>query len=116
MVRPDAMSSSEDGTQVEKYEAWAQKLEQNIVDMARQRAWSWAYLVGGAVLGAGVWTFQHFVAGAIFTLGVILWITAIYITYMRTWYYQNELKRTRYELERIAESAPSAKDTNGDGA
>ena len=75
--------------------------------MARQRAWSWAYLGGGVVLGAIVWQFHHFVAGSIVTLGVILWITAIYITYMRTWYYQNELKRTRYELERIAEASPA---------
>ena len=71
--------------------------------MARQRRWSWAYLAGGGVIGAIVWRFQHFVAGSIITLGIILWITAIYITYMRTWYYQNELTRTRYEIDRLAE-------------
>ena len=102
------MSTTSDGQQqIAKYEAWATKLEENIVEMARQRAWSWAYLVGGAVVGAAVWRFHHFVAGSIVTLGIILWITAIYITYMRTWYYQNELKRTRYELERLAEASPS---------
>jgi hypothetical protein len=101
------MSAPDDKAQVDKYEAWAAKLERNIVDMARQRAWSWAYLAGGAVVGAIVWRFHHFVGGSVFTLGVILWITAIYITYMRTWYYQNELARTRYELERLAEAAPA---------
>jgi hypothetical protein len=101
-------STSDDQAQIAKYEAWAKKLEENIVEMARQRAWSWAYLIGGVVVGGVVWQFHHFVAGSIVTLGIILWITAIYITYMRTWYYQNELKRTRYELERLAEAAPSA--------
>jgi hypothetical protein len=96
----------EDTAQVEKYEAWATKLEQNILDMARQRAWSWAYLAGGAAVGAVAWRFNHFVAGSILTLGIILWITAIYITYMRTWYYRNELTRTRYELERLGEAKP----------
>ncbi len=107
------MSSTEDTAQIEKYAAWATKLEQNIVDMARQRAWSWAYLVGGAVAAGIAWTFHHFVAGSIFTLGLILWITAFYITTMRTWYYQNELKRTRYELERLVEDAPKGE---GEGA
>ena len=93
------MATDDLDAQITKYESWAAQLQANVDDMVRQRKWSWAYLGGGIVLGAIVWRFHHFVGGAIVTLGIILWITAIYITYMRTWYYQNELKRTRYEIE-----------------
>ena len=94
------MSSAD--AQIAKYQAWADKLESNIVEMAKQRAWSWAYLAGGIVLGFVAWRFNHFLGGSVFTLGLILWITALYITAMRTWYYRNELTRTRYELEQLA--------------
>lgn len=99
------MSSDDVNAQITKYESWAVQLSSNIEDMARQRKWSWAYLGGGVVLGAIAWRFHHFVGGSIVTLGIILWITAIYITYMRTWYYQNELKRTRYEIEKLLDES-----------
>ncbi len=93
--------------QIVKYEDWAAKLAENIEDMARQRRWSWAYLTGGIVAGGIGWRFNHFFGGAAFTLGLILWATALYITYMRTWYYQNELARTRLEIEKLLESSVS---------
>jgi hypothetical protein len=93
--------TSEVRVQIAKYEEWAGRLEANIQDMARQRRASWLYLLAGAALGAIVWRFHHFVGGSVFTLGLILWITAQYITYMRTWFYNNELTRTRAELDQL---------------
>ncbi len=103
-----AMGTGTGKEQLSKYEAWAAKLEANILEMARQRRWSWAYLGGGAIAMAAVWRFHHFLAGALLTLGVILWITAIYITYMRTWFYKNELTRTRDEIDRLC-AAPASR-------
>src|SRR5262245_3283144 len=90
--------------QLVKYESWAAQLEGNIEDMARQRRWYWLYLLGGLVLGAVGWHFHHFFGGAIVALGLILWSTGLYITYMRTWYYKNELTRTRIEIEKLLDS------------
>ena len=87
--------------QLAKYQSWAAQLEGNIRNMARQRRWMWLYLAGGIVFGGIGWQFHHFFGGAAFTLGVILWSTGLYVTYMRTWYYKNELARTRIEIEKL---------------
>jgi hypothetical protein len=90
--------------QLARYQSWATQLEGNIEDMARQRRWYWLYLGAGALVGGVGWQFQHFFGGAAFALGLILWSTGLYITYMRTWYYKNELARTRVEIERLLET------------
>jgi hypothetical protein len=105
-------TDSTDGVdaQITKYEDWAARLEANIEDMAKQRRLSWIYLLAGVLLGGIAWRFHHFFGGALVALGIILWITAIYITWMRTWYYRNELTRTRAEIDTLLASSetPSA--------
>ena len=95
--------------QITKYEEWAARLEANIEDMTRQRKTSWLYLVAGVALGALAWRFHHFLGGAIITLGIILWSTALYITWMRIWYYRGELTRTRLEIHKLLETAEPGK-------
>jgi hypothetical protein len=104
-MAPDNSSPPSAGVdaQIAKYAEWAARLEGNIEDMARQRRASWLYLASGGVLCAIVWRFHHFVAGSLLTLGIILWITALYITWMRTWYYRNELRRAKVEIDALLE-------------
>jgi hypothetical protein len=97
----DGEKPADRDAQLAKYESWAAQLEGNIEDMARQRRWYWLYLAGGVVVGAIGWQFHHFFGGAAVTLGIILWSTGLYITSMRTWYYKNELTRTRIEIEKL---------------
>jgi hypothetical protein len=97
--------------QIAKYEAWATRLEENIVSLTRQRS-TFFYIFYGAVAVSGIgFFFGAWLGVATFATGVMVCTAGVYISTTRTWEYQRELERTRYEVRRLrAELEPTKED------
>jgi hypothetical protein len=95
--------------QIAKYEAWATRLEENIVSLTRQRS-TFFYIFCGAIVVSGIgFFFGAWLGVATFATGLMVCVAGIYISTTRTWEYQRELERTRYEVRRLREEAEPIK-------
>jgi hypothetical protein len=88
-------------TSAAKYDAWAGEIRGQLEAYAKLRKQVrffplFAFLTSPIGLFWAPW-----VALAIFGAWLSLWGTTLYITYMRTWQYKNELANTRAEAERL---------------
>jgi hypothetical protein len=97
------------GEQITKYETWAAKLEQNIVDLGKQRSTFFRIFFGAVVLSAVGFFVGPWLGVATFFTGVMVCVAGIYISTTRTWEYQRELDRTREEIARLRGEAPPAR-------
>lgn len=88
---------------VAKYEAWADEIRAQLASYAKLRK-QVRYFPLFAVMTAPVgFCWAAWVALAIFFAWISLWGTTLYITYMRTWQFKEELARTRLEVGRLRE-------------
>ena len=83
---------------IEKYEAWAKRLEENIMSLARQRRTFFFMFYGAAAISAFGFFFGAWLGVATLATGVMVCVAGVYISTTRTWEYERELERTRYEI------------------
>src|SRR5258707_788082 len=84
-----------------KYEDWIRKLEENLAALTRERRSAlrtFLVLTGISPLGL-IW--NRWITLCTILLGVLLWVTTLYITAMRAYQYKIELARTRKDLRDI---------------
>jgi uncharacterized protein (DUF58 family) len=95
--------------QIAKYEAWATRLEENIVSLTRQRS-TFLYIFCGAIVVSGVgFFFGAWLGVATFATGLMVCVAGLYISTTRTWEYQRELEQTRFEVRRLRAEQEHAK-------
>ncbi len=87
--------------QIAKYEAWATRLEENIVSLTRQRSTFFYIFYGAVAVSAIGFFFGAWLGVATFATGLMVCVAGVYISTTRTWEYQRELERTRYEVRRL---------------
>jgi hypothetical protein len=87
--------------QVEKYEAWAAKLEANITELRHQRRTFFRIFFGAVGVSAIGFFFGVWLGVATFFTGVMVCVAGVYISTTRTWEYERELERTREEIARM---------------
>jgi hypothetical protein len=90
--------------QIEKYEAWATRLDENIRTLARQRRSFYAIFFGSVALSAIGFFFGPWLGVATFATGVMVCVAGFYISTTRRWEYERELARTRREIARLKSS------------
>ncbi len=94
--------------EAEKYEAWAEEIKKQLeayVKLRRQVRYFPLLALLTAPIGF-IWS-----AAVVFMIAfawLSLWATTLYITYMRTWQYKNELLKTYDEVERLRAPPPPA--------
>jgi hypothetical protein len=91
--------------QVEKYQAWVARLEQNIAELARQRRTFFMIFFGAVILSSLGFFFGWWLGVATIATGIMVCVAGLYITTTRTWEYEKELARTRLELKRLKSEA-----------
>ena len=89
---------------VPKYEEWVRRLEANLEGLERERRNMKRVLIVATVVSPLGFIWNKWIAIAIFSTGVILFGTTIYITSMRKYQYKAELKRTLAEIDRLREA------------
>jgi len=94
---------------IAKYEAWATRLEENIVSLARQRRTFFFMFYGAAAISALGFFFGAWLGVATLATGVMVCIAGVYISTTRTWEYQRELERMRYEVHKLHVERDQAK-------
>jgi hypothetical protein len=92
---------------IAKYEIWAERLERNIDQLAKQRRTFRLMFFGAAVVSAVGFFFGVWIGVATFFTGIMVCTAGLYITITREWEYERELKRMREEITRLRE-APNA--------
>jgi len=86
---------------IAKYESWAREIEGQLAAYTKLRQ-QVRFFPLFALLTAPFGLFKApWVAILIFFAWLSLWATTLYITYMRTWQYRNELEKTRDEADRL---------------
>ncbi len=88
-----------------KYEAWEAQLQAQLdahIKLRKQVRFFPILAIVTAPLGLFV---AGWFAGFIVLFWLTIWATTLYITYMRTWQYRNELASTRAEVARLRSAA-----------
>jgi hypothetical protein len=85
----------------EKYEAWEGEIRGQLeayTKLRKQVRFFPLFAVVTAPMGL-IWA--PWVAALIVLFWLSLWVTTLYVTYMRTWQFKNELADTRAEVARL---------------
>jgi hypothetical protein len=88
-----------------KYDAWADEIKGQLDAYSKLRKQVRLFPLFAFVTAPIGFLWAPWVALAIVGAWLSLWGTTLYITYMRTWQYRNELTRTRAEAERLRSTA-----------
>jgi len=90
-------------SEAEKYEAWAGELKQQLETYEKLRR-QVRYFPLFALLTSPLGFLRSPQAAFVICLAwMSLWATTLYITYMRTWQYRTELRKTNQEVLRLHE-------------
>jgi len=85
----------------DSYEAWAKQLKTQLEAYKKLRRQVRYFPLFALVTSPVGFFWSRSVAFVICLAWLSLWVTTLYITYMRTWQYRNELAQTYLELERV---------------
>ena len=88
-----------------KYEEWIQSLQAKLDGIPRERRQMLYVMVACLLLAPVGFYWRTLVAFAIAFLGVLIYVTTLYITEMRRYQWKVELERTRDELEKLRDQA-----------
>jgi hypothetical protein len=86
---------------VHRYAAWASKLEENMVSLARQRRVLLRMLPAALLLSALGFAINVWVGVGTFATGLWVCAAGLYLTMMRAREYREELARTQAQLRRM---------------
>jgi len=93
-----------------KYEAWEAEIQTQLDAYTKLRKQVRFFPLLAIVTAPLGFFWAPWVAAFIVLAWLTLWGTTLYITYMRTWQYRNELATTRAEMARLRSvtTAPTA--------
>jgi len=89
-----------------KYEAWAEQLRKQLAANAKLRRQVRFFPLFALVTSPVGLLVAPWLTASIALAWILLWGTTLYITYMRTWEYRNELSSALAEVDRIRGAAP----------
>lgn len=88
-----------------KYEEWIRSLQAKLDGIPRERRQMLYVMLVSLVIAPVGFFWRAMVAFAIAFLGVLIYVTTLYITEMRKYQWNVELAKTRDELEKLREDA-----------
>jgi len=86
---------------VARYEAWERELKAQLAAYVRLRKQVRYFPLFGVVTAPLGFFWAPWLAVSIFFAWVAIWGTTLYITYMRTWQYKNELAQNRIDMAEV---------------
>jgi hypothetical protein len=89
-----------------KYEAWEAEIVGQLAAYTKLRKQVRLFPLFAFVTAPLGLVWAPWVAVAIVLAWLTIWATTLYITYMRTWQYRNELATTRREVARLRSASP----------